>query len=109
MSRTEGAKNKIKSVSELLTQLKTAAEKEGKNFDYSLLDLAADVGNKPAVSVEKDIENAAKKAGLSKAAFESLELELEEGEIDTYRCGSCGETMASELPLCPNCNAKLNW
>ena len=93
MARTLGAKNKSKKTGELLEMLKNAAIKEGVPVDKILTKI--------------DELSPELKEKFNK--FSDIELELEDEEIDTYKCGACGKTIASQLPICPECGAKLNW
>lgn len=99
--RPSGAKNKPKTVAELIKQLETAAEKEGKKFAYTIDDgviIAADDEAQKAIAAE------ARRKG-----FGDLNIELAEDEIDTYKCGNCGAELAEAAPVCPQCGEKLNW
>lgn len=98
MARPSGAKNKPKSINELVKMLEDAAEKEGKKFVFDLVDKAP-VSDEDKAKIKNEL----------KQKFGSLEIDLEPDEVDTYKCGACGATMASELEKCPECGAKLNW
>ena len=105
MARTLGAKNIPKTVSQLVDMLKSAAEKEGVELSSVLANKAV----KAAADAGGDADTVAQAAREKLSHFANLELELEDDEIDTYKCGSCGETMASQMSYCPSCGASLNW
>lgn len=98
MVRPKGATNKPKSVGELIKQLDTAAKLEGKKFVYDLVDRA------PISDEEKE----AAKSKLHER-FANLEIELDEAETITYKCGSCGESLSSQISRCPACGVNLTW
>jgi len=106
MSRTQGAKNKVKTVAELVKMLQSAADAEG----VSLSDIMA---NKAATEAENesggDAEKAAELAKEKAAKFQSLEIEIPDTDIDTYKCGHCNAIMPSALPKCQDCGADLIW
>ena len=98
MTRTTGAKGKPKPFKVLLDKIKEAAEKEGIAFTYEVIEKAAD---KAGLSEEQKT--------ISHNKFSTLELELEDAEIDTFKCGNCSAEMASELSKCESCGEDLNW
>ena len=106
MTRTEGAKNKPKSVKQLVSMLQAAAEKEGIELT---LDVKEKIANAAGELAGKVGDDAAAAVAAIKSKFESLEIELDDTEIDTYTCGSCHNSMGTEMPVCPNCGAKLKW
>jgi len=108
MTRTLGAKAKAKTVSQLVKMLQDAAEKEGVQLSEVLVNQATDAAQ-AAADAGGDADAVAQAAKDKISKFSNLELELEDDEIDTYKCGSCGETMASEMNVCPNCETVLNW
>ena len=103
--KTPGAKNKPKTVAELTRLLAEAAKREGVDLDAddAVKELVQEATER--VGAEKAVADA--KAKLKK--FADLEIELEPTEIDTFKCGACGETMANQMPKCPTCEADLNW
>jgi len=109
MSRTQGAKNNPKTVAELLAQLEKAAEREGMEFSPQLIDKTIKKVEDAATANGENAEAAVNAAREKLDKFKSLELELEDGEIDTYKCGNCGEIMAMEMANCPACGSALTW
>ena len=100
--RPLGAKNKPKKVSELLTSLEQAAEREGLIFSHSMVEKL--LQKEGAIEV-----NAADKKVVDANNFLNLEIELDEDEVDTYQCGNCDEYMGEKLSACPACGANLSW
>lgn len=113
MPRTEGAKNKQKTVAELLKMLKTAAETEGLELTPELINQTVALAKNEAANAggtPEEIEAAGKQAAAKLEKFANLNIQLEENEeVDTFKCGVCGDVMATALALCPKCGAKLNW
>ncbi len=109
MSRTQGAKNKGRTVEQLIKEIEVAATKEGVKFRYDI----EQVGDAAAKIVEEaggDEDEQANARMLARSKFQELNIEVEENEeVDTFECGSCHAELASALPTCPECNSPLNW
>ena len=95
MPRKEGAKNRQKSVAELLTQVAELAQKEGKKFNYNFAD-----GEGKVVEENRAITN---------KTVEIFNLEEDEDSEDTYECGQCHASLSEAATKCPSCGAKLSW
>jgi len=113
MGRPEGSPNKQKTVAEVLKMLKAAAEKEGVEFNEENIRRALESAPIAPVDGEDEALAAAEKlaannAKLKKFADLNITLDADE-EVDTYKCGNCGEIMASAMANCPACDAKLKW
>ena len=110
MGRPEGSPNKQKTVAEVLKMLKAAAEKEGVEFNEDnirrALESAPVAGDDEALAAAEKL--AANNAKLKKFADLNITLDADE-EVDTFKCGNCGEIMASAMANCPACDAKLKW
>ena len=113
MTRVEGAKNKPKTVAELLKLLKNAAEIEGVELTDDVIKKAMEMAENveaKAGGTAAEIEAAGKEAAAKLERFANLNIQLEEQEeVDTFKCGNCGDVMATALKLCPQCGEKLNW
>ncbi len=111
MVRTAGSKNIPKTVSQLVALLKEAAEKEGVEISDVLKNQAdaAMVAGKKVLDAGGTMDEAKKAANEKLSKFANLEIEIPDDEIDTFRCGSCQAVMASEMKVCPECGAELNW
>jgi len=109
MGRPEGSPNKQKTVAEVLKMLKTAAEKEGVEFNEDNIRRALESAPvAPVADNAGDAEIAAAAAKLKKFADLNISLDADE-EVDTFKCGNCGEIMASAMSSCPACDEKLKW
>ena len=111
MVRTVGAKNLPKTVAQLTKMLRERAETEGLELTLEVKEKAIAAVGDAANAVGLDVEKA---MSAAREKFDKLEIELEAeenpaNETDTYRCGNCNETMASQMDRCPNCGAGLKW
>lgn len=105
MPRTQGAKNKPKTVNQLLDLLKDAAEREGLEFSSNLIKKAAQQ------AAESGAVNNAESADDFISKFHALEIDIpdEITDADTYKCGKCSAVLASMVTVCPECGTKLQW
>lgn len=109
MGRPAGSPNKQKTVAEVLKMLKDAAEKEGVEFNDENIRRALESAPVAAPADDaSEAEIAAATAKLKKFADLNISFADDE-EADTYKCGNCGEIMATAMSKCPACNANLNW
>jgi len=104
--RTQGAKGKPKTFKELVGLLQQAAEAEGIEMTVDVKEKIAKAAGEIAEAKGESGEIAAREI---RSKFDSLELTLDDSEIDTYTCGVCKHSMGSELSECPECGSKLNW
>lgn len=113
MTRTAGSGNKPKTVKELTKMLQDAAERE--QVELSKENIAAILNEAKVQSAEAGGDEAAQAAAAKAAAekinkFANLNISVDDDdEADTFKCGACGEIMASEMKHCPNCGTELNW
>ena len=89
MTRTQGAKNKPKTVKQLIELAEKELAKEGKKLTI------IDANGKPSIASELEVPNI-------------FELQPNE-DIDTYKCGNCQKELDQPFAICPHCGAKLQW
>jgi len=108
IGRPAGSPNKQKTVAEVLKMLKAAAEKEGVEFNEDNIRRALESAPVAPVADNAGDAEIAAAAKLKKFADLNITLDADE-EVDTFKCGNCGEIMASAMANCPACDAKLRW
>ena len=99
MTRQSGSKNKPKNYGDVLVLLQKVAAENG-------ITITPDMKEK-LEGLSPEEQRVQIDAALGK--FASLELELEEQEVDSYQCGSCNAMLAAPLTKCPECGAELSW
>jgi len=105
--RPIGAKNRQKTVAELVKMLQDAADREGVN----LTDAVAGVVASASVSAAEGKDAATIAANAKRIAFSRLEIDIpdDDNEPDIFKCGACQAIMGAALKNCPECGAGLTW
>jgi len=101
--RPIGAKNRPKTVAELVKMLQDAADREG----VKLSDVVAEKA--VAAAVEKANGDMVKAAALSRFSHVTIDIPDDDNEPDIFKCGACQAIMGAALPKCPECGAGLTW
>jgi len=106
MARPKGAKNKPKSLKEILQMLEADAQKSGKKISLSFSEAKqVKIGNEIAV----DAPGVIKQAPAVAEDTMNLILDKDEKEDAPYKCGVCGATFAAPVEKCPECGSVLEW
>jgi len=105
MPRPVGSKNKPKTATDLLEKIKDIYQKQGKRFSFNVADIAE---NELTPELKASIAEA-QKANPDLNVDGIFELQQDEDEIDTYRCGACGKELDGQDSKCPHCGVKLSW